>query len=237
MKKIFLYLTFFLLWTVPTAAAAKSVIDVFTDRSRDLDKIKIILALPVIISADAPDSEHFFTETLAQTWNEITEREQAVRGFVVKTAEQVVAFEKQFSGGADLKETEIVPLAAKLAPDHADAVMTLTITEAFHGLISHGEQVHWSPGIGIGGGYWHGGWRPRGGVSIQRQTVPAYDEFYASGALKIEIRDAKDGKGTLLYGISARDTERSGMLPGNPSLTRLMDGLVRAAAAELSKIK
>lgn len=217
------------------AACAKPQTDIFRSSSRDTGKIMTVLVMPPVVSADIPDDEHFFAETLEQTWNEvITEKEAGLR-FIFKTPEQILVFEKKLFTSLSTDETED-EAARALAPLYVDAVMTLTVTEAVTGMISHDAQTRWSPGVRLGGGYWRGGWHPRGGVSIQRETVPAYDEFYATVSLKIEIRDARDGQDTLLYGISARDTARSGMLPNTPSLTKMAEALVKAAAAELAKL-
>lgn len=236
-KHILLRLSFLLLCVAltATAACAKPVIDVFSNKSRDLGQIRTILVMPAIIDANVPEQEHFFNETVSQTWSEVATQERFGSRFIVKTTEQIMDFERLFGNPYVSETAEPDPAIAAL---YVDAVMTLTVTEAYHGMISHEQQVKWRPrSVGIGGGYWHGGWHPHGGISIQRDTVPAYDEIYATGVVKIEIRDARDGENTLLYGISARETEKSGMLPNTPSLTKLTDGLVREAAAEVKKLK
>lgn len=218
------------------AACAKPQTDIFRNSSRDTGKIMTVLVMPLVVSAEVPDDEHFFTETLEQTWNEvITEKEAGLR-FIFKTPEQILEFEKLFTSLSTDETEDEAARALALAPLYADAVMTLTVTEATRGIISHDAQRRWNPGVRLGGGYWHGGWHQRGGVILQSERIPAYDEFYSLVALKIEIRDSKDGQNTLICGVSARDVAKNGMLPGSPSLTKLADTVVRAAAAELAKL-
>lgn len=218
------------------AADAKPQVDVYRNKSRDPGKIITVLAMPPVISAEVPEDEHFFAETLAQTWDEVISKDAANLRFIFKTPEQILEFDKLFTSlSADAAE-DSAARALRLAPLYVDAVMTLTVTDAISGLISHAEQRRWNPGIAIGSGYWHGGWHQRGGVILRSERSPAYDEFYSMVALKIEIRDARDGQDTLLYGISARDKTKSGMLVTLPSLTRLADAVIRAAAAELAKM-
>lgn len=219
-------------------AAAKSQIDVFRGSSRDLGKVNTILVMPVIFDTAVPDTEHFFCETLEQTWNEAIGKDEAGLRFIFKTPEQILEFEKLFSAvsrAAAQEDDEALVLS--LAPLYVDAVMTLTITEASRGIIAHEAQYRWSPTVSVGGGYRHGGWRNHGGVILHREGTPAYDESYSSAALKIEIRDARDGENTLICGISARDMVKSGILPGTLSLTKLTDNLVKAAVSELAKLK
>lgn len=237
LKKFLLAFSIFCAVFSLTAADAKPQISVFRGDPRPQGKILTVLAAPAEISADVPENEHFFMETLEQVWNEVIDKMEANPRFIFRTEERVLDFENAFpetAGGT--AERDEKPAATLAAIWSTDAVMTLTVTEAITGIISHDEQTRWNPGVRLGGGYWRGGWHPRGGVSIQRETVPAYDEFYSTVSLKIEIRDANDGQDTLLYGISARDTARSGMLPNAPSLTKMAEALVRAAAAELAKL-
>lgn len=237
LKKILLAFSIFCAAFSLTAADAKPQIDVFRGDSLPQGTILTVLAAPAEISADVPENEHFFAETLERVWNEVIGEMQTGRRFVFRTEEQVRDFEKTFSeatvGETERDEPPAEPLTAIWS---ADAVMTLTVTEAGSGIISHDEQTRWNPGVRLGGGYWRGGWHPRGGISIQKETVPAYDEFYSTVSLKIEIRGVRDGQDILLYGISARDTARSGMLPNTPSLTKIAEALIRAAAAELAKL-
>lgn len=232
LKKFLLALAVFCIAFPLTAADAKPLIDIFRGSSSPQGKILTVLVAPAEVSADVPEEEHFFAETLEQVWNEATGALEAGPRFIFRTMGQARDFERAFSGGAEAAAGS-GELAAILG---VDAVMTLTVTEAGRGIIAHDEQTRWNPGVRLGGGYWRGGWRPRGGVSLQRETIPAYDEFFSTVSLKIEIRDAKDGENTLLYGISARDAARGGMLPSAPSLTKMAEALVKTAVAELSKL-
>lgn len=243
MKKTFLLLTSLLLCAFfilsPVCAQAKPLIDVYMNHARGLAGVTTVLVMPPVISADIPETEHFFSETVAQTWEEAITQEKIGSLFVVRTPEQVGDMEILMGNSPDgqLDQAEMTARLMELAPLYCDATMTLTITEARRGVMSHEERVRWNPGIRIGGGYWHDDWHSRGGVILHRETVPAYDEFYATCSLKIEIRDAKDEANTLIYGISARDSERSNMLPHTPSLTKLLDNLIKAAAEEMAKKK
>ena len=238
MKKFLSYIafTFFLAGALlaSRAAEAKPLVETFSNNERDMSKIVTLLVTPLVVNDDIPEEEHFFYETITQTWATVIKTSKIDSRFALKTPEQLAPLEQLF-GGASGASADID--GAERAPSYADAVITLTVTDAHQGIIAHGEQVRWIPSVRLGGGYWHDSWHPRGGMSLQRERVPAYDEFYAAAALKIEIRDARDGADTLLYGISARDMARSGMMPVPPSLTRLTDNLIRAAAAELAKVK
>lgn len=237
LKKILLALAIFYAAFPLAAADAKPQTDIFRGGQLPPGKILTVLVAPAEISADVPEEEHFFAETLEQVWNEATREMEAGPRFIFRTREQLEDFEEAFSDAADgAAGREALPAGALAEIWSADAIMTLTVTEAGRGIISHEEQTRWNPGVRLGGGYWRGSWHPRGGVSLQRETIPAYDEFYSAVSLKIEIRDAKDGQDTLLYGISARDMARSGMLPNAPSLTKMLESLVRAAVAELAKL-
>lgn len=229
---------FYIIFSIAVGAAyAKPQIDVYRHASSGQDKTVNVMAVPVIISADVPEDEHFFAETIEQTWNEIIAKMENGRRFKVRTQEQIPDFEDYYFAVSDgATEVEAALAAAMASIWTHDAVMTLTITEAARGVVSREEQSNWIPEVRIGGGYWHGDWHPRGGVLLQKKTRPAYDEFYAVVALKIEIRDIKNGENTLLYGISAGEIAKSGMLPNQPSITKLAVSVLRAAAAELDKM-
>lgn len=229
---------FYLIFSITAGAAyAKPQIDIYRSGSGDENRIINVMAVPVVISADVPEDEHFFAETLEQTWNEIITKMIAGKRFKVRTREQIPDFEEYASESLTSAAESDVALAAAIAGLWtSDAVMTLTVTDTARGIISHAAQSRWTPEVRLGGGYWRRGWHPRGGVILQSGTTPAYDEFYSMIALKIEIRDIRDGQNTLLYGISARETAKSGMLPNQPSLTKLADSVLRAAAAELEKM-
>lgn len=239
-KKSFFILSVFcaVILLMAGAAGAKPQIDVFRSSSRDLGKVKTILVMPVVLSADAPENEHFFGETITQTWDDAIGKDEIGLRFIFKTPEQILEFEKLFTSvSRDVAPEDYGTLALSQASVHVDAVMTLTVTEAAQGIVTHDTQYRWNPTVRIGGGHWRGGWRNSGGVILHRETIPAYDEFYSAVALKIEIRDAKDGENTLICGISARDIAKGGMLAGSPSLTKLTDNLVRTAVSELVKLK
>lgn len=243
MKKNLLHLTSLLLCVffilTPTRAYAKPLIDVYMNHAHGLAGVTTVLVMPLVISADIPETEHFFRETVEQTWGEAITQEKIGSLFVVRTLEQVGDMESLLGNPPDGKQhqAEMTARALELAPLYCDAIITLTITEARRGVMSHEERVRWNPGVRIGGGYWRDSWRSHGGVILHRETVPAYDEFYATCSLKIEIRDAKDEANTLIYGISARDSERSNMLPHTPSLTKLLDNLIKVAVDEMAKKK
>lgn len=218
-------------------AYAKPQIDIYRGDADSRKETLNVMALPAIISADIPEEEHFFAETLEQTWNEIITKMRDGKRFKIRTKEQIPNFKDYLlESSADATENDAALAAAIAGLWTTDAVIRVTVTEAVRGVVSHEAQSRWVPEVRLGGGYWHGDWHPRGGVILQKDSTPAHDEFYAMVALKIEIRDIRDGKDTLLYGISARETAKSGMLPNQPSLTKLADSVLRAAAARLEKL-
>lgn len=212
-------------------ADARPDIEIF---SGPADKAVTVLVMPLTVKEKVPESEHFFTDTVIQSWKEVLKTEKVASRFELKTPQQLLQLHKL---STDVAADEAARQALKIAPLCVDAVMTPTMTESHHGTIRHGEQVSWIPDIRIGGSYWFGDWHPRGDVVLRKERVPASDEFYAAAALTIELRSAMDGEDTLLYGIYARDVARSGTMPAPPSLTKLADTLIKSVGEELTKIK
>lgn len=239
LKKMVLTVSVFCLFfgAANGAAYAKPQIDVYRSNHGDRNERINVVAMPVIFSADVPENEHFFAETLQQTWDGIIAKVESGKRLKFRTKESIQDIKEHlFTGSADATGDDAELAAAVESLGVSEAVMTLTVTEAVHGVISHAVQSRWIPEVRLGGGYWRGDWHPRGGVILQKESAPAYDEFYSAVALKIEIRSVKDGQNTLLYGISAREIAKSGMLPNQPSLTKLADLVLRAATSELNKI-
>lgn len=225
----------------PLAAVAKPVIDEFENKSYNLSDIKRALILPIKIeeSVSVPPSEAFFAESLAQHWDEIVASGALDALFVIKTPEQIVSADEFVKGAASsqpLSRDAILERAIELSPEYVDAIVSLTVTDAKYGVVSHDARTNWDVGIGVGwGGYYrHGGWGY--GVFLPPpSTSPAWDQSFAIGAIKIEVREVKSKEHSLVYGLSVKDSVPGGALPYTPSLTKVVDALLDTAAAHLSK--
>lgn len=114
--------------------------------------------------------------------------------------------------------------ALSLAPEYVDAVMTATVTKCGYQTFNHPQEVVWDTRYERRSYYINGKWETRS-VPISYQRIkPAWDEKFAVGTVRLELRDSKDN--TLIFGANVTAATAGDLFNPLPTLTKHIVNIV-----------
>lgn len=208
-------------------SSAKPVADEFRNNEYDYSSVKTVLVMPVIYGTEIPDSEPFLDDTLQQKWKELTSPEKGTFNFLVKTPDQIIERES-FVKGTEAPEKSnregFMSTALSLASEYVDAVMTATVTKCGYQTFNHPQEVVWDTRYERRSYYINGKWETRS-VPISYQRIkPAWDEKFAVGTVRLELRDSKDN--TLIFGANVTAATAGDLFNPLPTLTKHIVNIV-----------
>ena len=234
MKKLIFLASLFIL-TAVLPAFAKPEVDEFRNKDYDISSIKTVLVMPVMFDVKKPESEAFFDEKVSQKWKDLTSPATNKKfPFLQKSPEDVVDRDNYVKGTASsdkLSPTKTAEKALSLAADYVSAVLTATVTKCEVKVIRHPEEITWETRYRTQK-VWINGRLEEISVPYQYRNVrPAWNEEVSIAAVKLEMRDAKNG--TLVYGSSVSAGTGDSLFVTRPSLTTHVCNVLENAAKRI----
>lgn len=231
-KTIALFVAVFLL-TLASAALAKPEVTEFKNNNYDFSSIKTVLVLPVVYDVSIPQSEPFLKEAAEQKWLDQTLKKQDRFSFLMKSPRDVVERAAFISGqpAEPMTPQQMAEKALVLAADQVDAILACTVTKCGIGVIKHpGEYV--TKYRYVDEPVWRNNrWeRERVRVPYQEYKEP-WDESITQGAVKVELRSAKDN--SLIYGEAVAANTGADLFTEAPTLTKHIQNVIENAAKRI----
>lgn len=233
MKKTLAFFCALLSVLFASSAFAKPVVETYRDKAFPLSSIKTVLVMPVGYEISIPESESFLVESAEAKWEEFTLHRKTPFPFVLRTPQEVIE-RASFITGEKYDAATPVALAHKaytLAPDHVDAVLLCTVTKCEVGIIHHPEQYVTKYRYEERPVWRNDRWETQQVQIPYQEYEPAWDEYASVGAVKVELRAAKDGH--LIFGETVSATTGSGLFSGAPSLTKHIQNVIENAAKRI----
>jgi len=212
----------------------KPVAEEFRNKDYDYRSIKTVLRMPVFYDIQIPASEAFFDEAVQQKWAGLTEQGKNNLPFLIKTPDQVIErdnFVRGVQPSERLSPNKAAERAISLSPEYVDAVMTATVTKCGYETVHHPEEMTWQTRYENRPVLVNGKWESCSVPVRYQQIKPEWDEKFACGTVKIELRTSKEN--ALVYGISV--TARTGEDPFTPlpSLTKHICNILENAVKRI----
>ena len=221
MKRLVIFMLTCMLISFASSSMAKPVAEEFRNKEYDYSSIKTVLVMPVMYEITIPPSEAFFDESVQQKWKELTSQEKSGFNFLVKTPEQIIERDGFIKGTAAAEKLNLDRAAEKalsLSPEYTDAIMTATVTKCAYTTVRHPQEIIWDTRYENRSVYVNGKWETRS-VPISYQKIkPAWDETFAVGAVRLEIRSSKEN--TLIYGVNVIANTGEDLFTPLPTLTK-----------------
>jgi len=236
MKRLFIFILTCIIISFASSSMAKPVAEEFRNNEYDYSSIKTVLVMPVMYEITTPPSEPFLDESVQQKWRELTSQEKSGFSFLVKTPEQIIErddFVKGTGQTEKLSRDKAAEKALTLSPEYADAIMTATVTKCAYTTLHHPQEFVWDTRYEDRSVYVNGKWETRS-VPIRYQKIkPAWDETFAVGAVRLELRSSKEN--TLIYGVNVNATTAEDLFTPLPTLTKHITNVVENTAKRVPK--
>lgn len=232
MKKLLCSMFFIIMFA--SAAFPEARADVYRNSNYDLLKVKTVLLLPLIYDITIPETEAFFVEKVSQKWIDLINSSTDKLSFLIKTPVEIVARENFIKGVTEpekLSSEKTLEKALSLSDQQVDAILSSTITQCSYSNTYHPEELVWRSRIERRRVKVDGKWRDVEIPVRYHEIKPAWDETFAHGSLKIELRDSKTNE--LIYGISVVAKTGSGFLTPTPSLTKEISNVLEYAVKRI----
>ena len=220
---------------IASAGCAFAKPDVAEYRNKDADfaAIKTVLVMPVIYETTLPQNAAFLPETIEQKWRSMTKGRQDKLPFLVKEPKDVVERDSFVKGrpAEAMPPQQTAEKALVLASQYVDGILMCTVTKAGTRIVSHpGEYV--TKYRYVDQPVWRNNrWETeRVSVPYQEYKQP-WDEEFTEGAVKLELRSAKDN--TLIYGNTVSALTGDDLFVSAPSLQKHMENVIENAAKRI----
>ncbi|MDD4160623.1 MAG: hypothetical protein PHO18_06730 [Synergistaceae bacterium] len=236
MKRQLIFILTCILLSFASSSMAKPVAEEFRNTEYDYSSIKTVLIMPVMYEITIPDSEPFFDDSVQQKWKELTSQEKSGFSFLVKTPEQIIereAFVKGTGTTEKMSRDKAAEKALSLSPEYADAIMTATVTKCKYTAVHHPQELIWDTRYENRSVYVNGKWENRSVPVSYQKIKPAWDESFAVGAVKLELRNSKDN--TLIYGVNVNATTAEDLFAPLPTLTKHISNVLENAVKRVPK--
>jgi len=236
-KKSFSILIFVsILLSFASASMGKPMAEEFRNKEYDYASIKTVLVLPVMYEISIPSSEPFFDDTVQQKWKELTSQEKSGFNFLLKTPDQIIerdGFVKGTDTTEKLGRDKAAEKALSLSTEYTDAVIIATVTKCEYTTIRHSQEFVWETRYEDRSVYIDGKWQTRS-VPIRYQNIkPAWDQKFALGAVRLELRNSKDN--TLIYGANVTANTAEDLFTPLPTLTKHISNILENAVKRIPK--
>lgn len=236
MKRLSIFIFACIIISFASSSMAKPVAEEFRNKEYDYSSIKTVLVMPVMYEITIPLSEAFFDDSVQQKWKELTSQEKSGFNFLVKTPEQIIerdGFVKGTGPTEKLNRDKAAEKALSLSPEYVDAIMTATVTKCAYTTLHHPQELVWDTRYENRSVYVNGKWETRS-VPISYQRIkPAWDETFAVGAARLEIRSSKEN--TLIYGVNVIANTAQELFTPLPTLTKHITNVVENAVKRVPK--
>ena len=233
MKKITAIITAALVALFASAAFAKPSVSEFRDKQFPITSLKTVLVMPVGYEITVPESEAFLVEAAEQKWKDFTLNKKERFPFVMRTPQEVIDRAAFITGEQPepMTPTQLAHKAYNLAPDHVDAVLMCTVTKCAVGKIHHPEEYVTKYRYEDRPVWRNNRWETERVQVPYEEYKPAWDESVSMGAVKIELRAAKDGH--LIYGETVSANTGADLFSEAPSLTKHIQNIIENAAKRI----
>lgn len=226
-KGFFILVLVSILLSFASASMGKPIAEEFRNKDYDYSSVKTVLLMPVMYEITIPTSEPFLDDSVQQKWKELNSQAKSGFNFIVKTPEQIIerdSFVKGTDPTEKLDRDKIAEKALSLCPEYTDAIMTATITKCEYTSIHHPQELVWETRYEDRSVYIDGKWQTRS-VPIRYQNIkPAWDEIFALGAVRLELRNSKDN--TLIYGVNVTANTSEDLFTALPTLTKHISNII-----------
>lgn len=222
-----------ILFVFVSLAFARPEVTEFRKDDFDLSQVKTVLVMPVGYEVEIPASEPFLAESAEQKWQEETLKKQDHFPYLMKSPKDVVERAAFVSGepAGQMTQQQLAEKAYSVAEEQVDAILYCTVTKCGIEVVHHpGEYV--TKYKAVDKPVWRSDhWEThRVSVPYQEYKEP-WDENITHGAVKLELRSAKDN--TLIYGESVDAGTGDGLFSGAPSLTKHIQNVIENAAKRI----
>lgn len=232
LKKIIF--SFVLLILFAGAAFAGSA-EVYRNPDYDMEKITSVLVLPVDFQVKTPEKEAFFKEKVNERWSKVTPLISEKFSFVVKKPKEIVEREAFVKGTAvpELSPRETMERAVSVSDQYVKGNLRAKITECEYKKLHHPEKVEWVDTYDYVEEKRDGKWVQIRVPRRYQKVTPAWDEWYASATVVVELRDPKTDD-LILGATASADTGRD-LFKDVPSLTEQASNVLEKAVKRLVK--
>lgn len=236
MKRLFIFILAFIFISFTTSSVAKPIAEEFRNNEYDYSSIKRVLIMPVMYEITIPSSEPFLDDSVQQKWKELTSQEKSEFGFLLKRAEEIIErddFVKGNEPAETLDRNKIAAKALSLSPEYVDAILSATVTKCLYTILHHPQELVWETYYEDRSIYVNGKWETRS-VPIRYQKIrPAWDETFAEGAVRLELRTSKEN--TLVYGVNVIARTAQDLFNPLPTLTKHITNIIENATRRIPK--
>lgn len=232
-KKITALAAALFLTAFAVSASAKPMVSEFRDKQIPITSVKTVLVMPVGYEIAVPESEAFLVESAEQKWQDFTLKRKERFPFVMRTPQEVIDRAAFITGGQPepMTPTQLAHKAYSLAPDHVDAVLMCTVTKCAVGKIHHPEEYVTKYRYEERPIWRNDRWETQRVKIPYQEYKAAWDENVSMGAVKVELRAAKDGR--LIYGETVSANTGADLFSEAPSLTKHIQNVIENAAKRI----
>lgn len=198
----------------------------------DVKLLSTVLVLPIKMPRAFPEQK--LAARLKRHWGDLIKSKRAEGGYAVLTPDQLLQKHYAAEGLRPLKwenDLQRVSYVGKIAPQYADAVLTMTITSCDYSSVNHPQRF--TSGVEYEEVK---RWDENGRITARREMVsertlrPAWRERFVEAACRVELWSTLGNKQTLVYSCAAEE-RMSGAVYGDslPSLEKVSAGLMEHA--------